>query len=125
MEVGAEPFRKNTKAEAPTAINRLLKNNPVFRYLRQSNQPSRVMEATFTLNPGEANPQLIGQMLRLFADSDEPVTIRVSTPPKPAFDFQTWFQGMEAIRAVTEKTPLPPGVDDVDALIDEMNEVES
>ncbi len=82
------------------------------------------MEATFVLNPREANPQLIGQMLQLFAGSEEPVTIRVTTHPKPSFDFQTWFQGMEAIRARTEKVPVLPGISDLDELIDEMNEVE-
>lgn len=82
------------------------------------------MEATFVLNPHEANPQLIGQLLQLFAESEEPVTIRVTTQPKPSFDFQTWFQGMEAVRARTEEVPVPPGIGDLDELIDAMNEVE-
>lgn len=82
------------------------------------------MEATFVLHPREANPQVIERMLQLFANSDEPVTVRVTTQPKAAFDFQAWFQGMEAVRAETEKVPVPAGITDIDALIDEMNEVE-
>jgi len=75
------------------------------------------MEATFVLNPREATPHLIGQLLQLFAESEAPVTIRVTTQPKPSFDFQAWFQGMESIRARTEKVPVPPGIGDIDELI--------
>lgn len=81
------------------------------------------MEATFVVKPGEATPQLIERILSVFADGEEAVTIQVTSQPEPVFDFNTWLEGMESIRKRTEQVPTPQGMGDLDALIDEMNEV--
>lgn len=82
------------------------------------------MEATFVVKPGEATPQLIERILSVFADREEAVVITVKPEAKRSVMDQTvLFRQLEAVRLRTETVPVPADVD-IDALIDEMNEVE-
>lgn len=80
------------------------------------------MEATFVVNPGEATPELIEQILHVFAGSEEAVVITVKPKPKRAvLDQRALFRQLEAVRLRTEKVPVPAEVD-INALIDEIND---
>lgn len=82
------------------------------------------MEATFVVNPKEIDAQLLERMLGFFADKGSPVTIHLTEAQPERFDFQQWFRGMEAIRARTELVPVPSGVEDLNGLIDNINDMD-
>ncbi|WP_080057871.1 hypothetical protein [Spirosoma aerolatum] len=63
-------------------------------------------------------------MLGFFVDKKGPVTVHLTETQSAGFDFQQWFQGMEAIRARTELVPVPAGIDDLNELIDGINDMD-
>ena len=82
------------------------------------------MEATFVVNPKEIDAQLIERMLGFFADKESSVTVHLTEVQPERFDFQQWFQGMEAIRARTGLVPVPSGVEGLNELIDSVNDMD-
>ena len=82
------------------------------------------MEATFVIDPNDVDMQLLERMLHVFKGSKGPVTVYILEQKQPSFDFQQWFQGMEAIRARTELVPVPAGIGDLNELIDSINDVD-